>query len=444
MSWKNRVIWSEGLFLKPQHFQQQDRYLESYVEGRCRSLHNHSWGFSELVLDQDQLAIGKIAVSRAKGVFPDGTPFDIPDVDRPPTPLDIDESVRETRVHLALPTRRSGETEISGSEEEEGLSRFVAREFSVADTSDYGQGSTDMRVGTLRTRLLLDADQREDYACLGLTHIVEAKADRSIKVDANYVPPVLDMQVSSYLSGFVNELQGLLHHRGDELAGRVTSSGRDGAAGIAEFLLLQSLNRYEPVVAHLANLSGLHPEELYRGLVEIAGDLSTFDESKRVREFPQYNHDELTLCFEPVMNSLRDSLGQHIEPNAVRIPLKDPRFGIRAGLIQDPTLLDTADFVLAVRADMPLEDLRSQFPPQAKAGSVNNIKQLIESGIQGIKLNPMQVAPRQLPFYSDFVYFELGQPSEHWPVQGQSTGFAIWVGGEFPGLDMQFWAIRRK
>ncbi len=444
MSWKNRVIWSEGLFLKPQHFQQHARYIESYVEGRCRSLHNHSWGFSELALDLDQLAIGKIAISRAKGVFSDGTPFDIPDHDRAPAPIDIDESVRESRVHLALPTRRNSETEISGSEEEEGLARYVAREISVSDTSDYGQSSADMRVGTLRTRLLLDADQREDYACLGVTHIVEAKADRSIKTDTNYVPPVLDIRVSAYLSGFASELQGLLHHRGDELAGRVTSSGRDGAAGISEFLLLQTLNRYEPVIAHLAQLSGLHPEEFYRSLIEIAGDLSTFDEAKRVRKFPQYNHDELALCFEPVMNSLRDSLGQHIEPNAIQIPLKEPRFGIRAGLLQDPTLLTTADFVLAVRADIPIEDLRNSFPPQAKVGSVNNIKQLIESGIPGIPLNPMQVAPRQIPYYSDFVYFELGQPSDHWPVQGQSAGFAIWIGGEFPGLDMQFWAIRRK
>lgn len=443
MSWKNRVIWSEGLFLKPQHFQQHDRYVESYVEGRCRGLHNNSWGFNELVLDLDQLAIGKIALSRAKGVFSDGTPFDIPDVDRPPPPIDIDESIRESRVHLALPIRRNGEAEISGSEEEEGLSRYVAREISASDVSDYGQGSTEMRVGTLRTRLLLDTDQREDFACLGVTHVVEAKADRSVKVDANYVPPIMDVQVASFLSGFANELQGLLHHRADELASRVTASGKDGAAGIAEFLQLQTLNRYEPVVAHLATLPGLHPEELYRELLEIAGDLGTFDDAKRVREFPQYNHDELAQCFEPVMNSLRDSLGLGIISPAVRIPLKDPRHGIRAGLIQDPTLLSTANFVLAVRADMPMEDLRNSFPPQAKVGSVNNIRQLIQAGIPGIPLNPMAAAPPQIPFYSDFVYFSISQPSEHWPVQGEATGFAIWLGSEIPGLDMQFWAIRR-
>ncbi len=87
MSWKNKVVSSEGLFLRPQHFQRR-RYLESCVEGRTGTLQAYSWGLTELTIDRDQLGIGKFAVATAKGVFPDGTPFDIPE-DAPPIPLDI-------------------------------------------------------------------------------------------------------------------------------------------------------------------------------------------------------------------------------------------------------------------------------------------------------------------------------------------------------------------
>ena len=90
MSENNRVIWSEGLFLKPQHFQQQDRYLESYIEARAGSLRNYPWGFTELKLDNDLLSIGKLAIAKASGVFPDGTPFDIPNRDEAPEPLELD------------------------------------------------------------------------------------------------------------------------------------------------------------------------------------------------------------------------------------------------------------------------------------------------------------------------------------------------------------------
>ncbi|MBT8438593.1 MAG: type VI secretion system baseplate subunit TssK, partial [Gammaproteobacteria bacterium] len=52
MSWNNKVIWSEGMFLRPQHFQQQTRYLENYVEGRAALLTNHPWGFNRLQIDR--------------------------------------------------------------------------------------------------------------------------------------------------------------------------------------------------------------------------------------------------------------------------------------------------------------------------------------------------------------------------------------------------------
>ncbi len=444
MSWKNKVLWFEGLFLRPHHFQQHDRYLEDYVEGRCRGLRNHGWGFTELTLDQDLLAIGKVAVASAAGVFPDGTPFNIPDDDRPPVALDLDTSVRECRVHLALPARRLGEREVEGGDQREGLARYVPREFETQDTSGDLQSVAQMRVGTLRTRLLLDTDQREEYACLGVAQVVEVKADRSVSLRKDYIPPVLDCQVSPVLAGFIAELSGLLHHRGEALAGRVTASGRGGAAEIAEFLFLQAVNRYEPTAAHLAGLTGLHPEELYRALIEIAGELATFTHAaKRPPQFATYRHDDLRATFEPVMASLRESLGAVIEQMAIRIPLKEPRYGIRAAPLADRSLLGSASFVLAVRADVPTEELRAHFPAQTKIGAVEKIRDLVMSQLPGVAIRPLPVAPRQIPYHADFVYFELDRSSEYWPNMQDSGGFAIHVGGEIHGLDMQFWAIRK-
>src|SRR5690606_27449343 len=78
MAWNNRVVWSEGMFLRPQHLQQHDRYVETLVDSRCRPLLAGGWGFSELQLDTALLTQGKLAILSARGVLPDGTPFDIP------------------------------------------------------------------------------------------------------------------------------------------------------------------------------------------------------------------------------------------------------------------------------------------------------------------------------------------------------------------------------
>ena len=75
MSRKNKVIWSEGLFLKPTHFQQHDRYVEGFVEKRCRLLSSFSWGFDELNIDVDLLNQGKLSIKSARGVLPDVDPM---------------------------------------------------------------------------------------------------------------------------------------------------------------------------------------------------------------------------------------------------------------------------------------------------------------------------------------------------------------------------------
>jgi type VI secretion system protein ImpJ len=443
MSWKNKVVWSEGLFLRPQHFQQQERYLESYVEGRAAALHNHSWGLTELTIDRDQLGIGKFAIATARGIFPDGTPFNIPEDTAPPTPLDITDRDRESGVFLALPVRQVGSLDIRNSREEEGLGRYLAKEYEARDTSIRGNDAALMRVGELSVRLLTENDERAEYACLGVGHVVECKVDKEVVLDDAFIPPLLDCQVSRKLSGFVNELKGLLHHRGEALASRVSSSGRGGAADIGDFLFLQAVNQYEPLVAHYAGLSGVHPEPLYRLLISMAGHLATIaSENRRAPEFSPYQHDDLKTTFAPVENALRECLGRVLEQTAIPIPLKEPKYGIRAALISDRNLLSSSTFVLAVRADLSSDKIRQRFPANTKIGSVEGIRELVMSQLPGIGIRALPVAPRQIPYDAGSVYFELDSSSEHWPDLNTSGGFAIHVGGEFPGMEMDFWAIR--
>src|SRR5574341_1387677 len=127
--WTNKVIWSEGMFLQPQHLQQQDRHLEAWVEARTGPLAAHHWGFVTLAIDEPQLALGKLALATARGILPDGTPFDFPGTDAGPEPLDIPADARDLLVLLALPVRRAGgqEADLDG-EAATGLERYAVRE----------------------------------------------------------------------------------------------------------------------------------------------------------------------------------------------------------------------------------------------------------------------------------------------------------------------------
>lgn len=443
MSSYSKVVWSEGLFLRPQHFQQEARYLEDLVQKRAAPLRAYPWGVTELQLDQRLLGLGKLAVAVARGVFPDGTAFNIPDDDEPPAPLDLDENMRNELVHLALPVRRAGAVEIGSGEADDGLSRYRMREQEVRDAHGRNDTVAQLRVGSLHCRLLPDSAAREDYHCLGVARVVEVRADKAVVLDPGYVSPALDALRQAPLANFVKELQGLLHHRAEALAGRLGAAGQGGAAEIADFLLLQLVNRAEPLVTHLATLERLHPERLYVLAVTLAGELATFtSETKRASEFPPYRHDDLQGSFAPVVAALRQSLSMVLEQNAIPIALEERKYGIRVAALADRSLIGQATFVLAVNAQIPAEELRRRFPAQVKIGPVEQIRQLVNVQLPGIRVTALPVAPRQLPYHAGFVYFELDRASPLWTQMRTSGGFALHVGGEFPGIEMEFWAIK--
>ena len=443
MSWNNKVIWSEGMFLKPQHFQQFDRYVEKLVRGRADGLRPFPWGVLDYQINKDLLTTGKFALNSCRGVLPDGTPFNIPDDADHPTPLELPENTRNSIVYLALPERQAGSAEFRTDERDEAIGRFRQQEAETVDSVIGSESVATLQLGKLDFQYRLESDERAGFVCLGLARIGELRADKNVVLDDRYILPVMDSAASSILSGYISELHGLLHHRGEALAGRVTDSGTKGVAEIADFLLLQVVNRYEPLLAHLVSLQHLHPEALYRLCLEMAGELATFTAAnKRPGSFAVYKHEDLQNSFAPVMLALRQALSAVLEQTAIPIPLQARRYGIHVGTIADKSLVANSTFVLAVGADLAPEVLRRNFPHQAKVGTVEDIRELVTVALPGIALRPLPVAPRQIPYHSGVTYFEMDRSSQYWKKLATSGGLAIHIGGDFPGLKMECWAIK--
>jgi type VI secretion system protein ImpJ len=444
MTQNNKVVWSQGLFLRPQHMQQHERYLERFVELRAGGLQPYTWGFHELELETDLLAIGKLGIKRARGVFPDGTPFAMPGDDPLPPALDVDANWRDQTVFLTLPLRSPTQPD-SGRPEApaEKLFRYRVREAEVRDASGSVDEVVPLEVGGMSSRLLPQSQPMEGLTQIPLARIVECRADRRVMLDEAFMATAQRCEAVPRLVTFLTELLGLLHQRGEALASRVALTDRGGAAEIADFLLLQVVNRYQPVIAHLAEAPLLHPEDLYRTIVAMAGELTTFTApGKRPPMFPPYRHEALRESFEPVIVALRSSLSAVMEQTATPIPLQLRKFGVWVAVVPDLSLLDTAAFVLAAKADMKSEDLRRQLPAQSKIGPVEKIRDLVNLQLPGIAVNPMPVAPRQIPYNAGYLYFEFDRNSPMWRTLKTSGGIAFHFGNEFAGLDLQLWAIR--
>jgi type VI secretion system protein ImpJ len=444
MSQHNRVVWAEGLFLRPQHFQQAERYFERLMSQRLESLVPYGAGFTRLQIDQELLKIGKVGLSAAEGVFPDGTPFNIPVEADTPEPFDVPGDVKERLVLLTLPLKRAGMAELAFERSgDASLIRYIAADHEIRDAVLEMENSAQLKVGRLNVRLQLEGEASSAHTALGMVRVVEKRADGRVVLDDAYIPPCLDCRVSPRLYDHVKEIHGLLRHRIQALAERVSSPGAKGVAEVADFLLLQLCNRFEPLLAHLLTRSSLHPELFYRECLALAGEISTY--ARRDRSaigFATYRQDDLQHSFAPVIEEIRRGLTAVMEQNAVAIPVMDRGRGVFAGTVPDVDLLRSAVFVLAVGANVPPESLRQHFPTQVKIGPPERIRDLVVSHLPGIQTAPLPVAPRQIPYHAGYSYFELDRKSDYWKALEASRVIAMHVAGDFPGLSLELWAIR--
>ncbi|UXH76144.1 type VI secretion system baseplate subunit TssK [Roseateles amylovorans] len=444
MTWHHKVIWSEGMFLQPQHFQQHDRHQAAQQLARLTAVTPHARGWLSLALDRGALALGRIALQSARGLLPDGLSIDLPGDDASPAALEVPADARDELVVLAVSLPRPGLAETDAEGTPGAMApRYRVHEADVPDDNAHAPRAARLQLGRPHLRLMLARDCVEGQAVLGVCRIAERRADHQVMLDAGYVPPTLDALRNDLLLRWMREVHGLLKQRGDTLAARLTEPGRAGVGEIADYLMLGAINRHEPSWGHRLTGGLLHPREVHAAMVALAGDLAIFGDARRPAPLPAYDHDALGLCFPPLMDMLRQGLSIVLEQGAIPITLQERKHGVRVALVPDVELQRQAQFVLAASARMPADALRTRLPAQAKIGTVEHIRDLVNLQLPGVALRPLPVAPRQIPFHAGFHYFELDtRDSDQWRQLAQSGGLALHIGGEFPGLELELWAVR--
>jgi len=444
MVWRRKVVWSEGMFLRPQHFQQQERHFEALLQRRSHAAEPFFWGFTRLVLDRELLALGKVGVREAEGVFPDGTPFSIPQDDDAPAPLEVPRELKDSLVSLALPMRRASAVEVGFGGADSTLARYHAQVHEVADVNEAGAQATELQLAQAQLVVRPAAEVGGGWVALPLVRVVERRADGSLLLDTAYIPTVLNNGDSSSLLALGQELLGLLRQRGQALDARLSQPGRSGTGEFGDFLMLTLINRWEPVVEHWTRVRAIHPERLFQELLRLVGELASFRrEGRRPPELPAYDHDDLQACFAPLMLELRRGLSSVLEQNAIQIEVRERQYGVHVAIIPSAEMLDSCEFVLAAQAQTSQEFLRSNFPAQVKMGPVERIRDLVNLHLPGVVMSPLPVAPRDIPYHGGFTYFQVDTAHDLWRQLHKSGGLALHVSGAFPELQLELWAIRR-
>lgn len=439
----HKVVWREGMLLRPQHFQSHDRYYDHQLRRRTQLSGAFLWGFTELEIDPQFLGSGQIVLNLASGVLPDGTLFDLRDRSNPLV-LEVPPNSSDTAVYLALPLVAGNCIEARSPEQADVVARYTAYPTTVADSNAGEAGSTPILCALPEFRLLLgDHTDEHAYVKLKLCQVLGSTSDRSISLSSEFTASFITARGSSYLMSCLKEVISMLGHRGEAIARRIRSNGKVGSAEVGDFLMLQLINRTELVLQHYLDIKDVHPEELYRALLAMFGEMATFgSEDKRPQFSGQYRHSDQGGTFRTIMQAIRQLLSMVLEQHAVELELQDRQYGILVSPRVDPQLLGAASFVLAASASCDPEELRHRLPAHLKVGSVESIRQMVNLHLPGIRVKPLPVAPRQIPYHANKTYFLLELDASEMADVEKSGGFALHVSGEFVGLELKFWAIR--
>ncbi|ELI6428553.1 type VI secretion system baseplate subunit TssK [Vibrio harveyi] len=437
----SHTAWCEGMFLRPQHFQQSERAIEHEFKGLNRFQQPYNWGVYQVRINPNSLKEGVVEIEKLEAILPDMTLIELQNVNEVLPPLLVEKGTQNTLVKVVVASSSLKEKTIADVSEGV-VSRYVLNDLDVIDVQT-GQDEERIQVASLNVALKVSNDNLSGFVELPILKIKEVTAEGAILLDEEYTPPHLNVLKDQAMLACLKNVTGMTKIRADVVSQRLVQ-GKAASASAVDFIMLQMLNRYETILRHLGQLEQVHPLEFVTLLRGYVGELSTFSsKNKRAPLLIDYEHSNLTSTISELNQVLSQYLSVVLDQTANKLPLEVRQLGIRVTPLPDKRLLESSQFVLAVKADTSTDEIRRLVPAQLKLGPAEQIRDLINNQINGINVAPLNVVPRQIPYQTGYVYFEVIKKGPFWVRLQESGGIALQLSGQFPNSDLELWSINQ-
>jgi type VI secretion system protein ImpJ len=444
-----RVVWSEGMALDPQHFQQWDRYHSAVLQARMRSVAPHAWGLTDLQIDEAAIANGTFRLTQCSGVMADGLVFSIPDLDPPPVAREIAAhfSPREERlpVYLAVPIDRvDGINYLLPTDTTQRETRFVVAPVTITDETT-GHEPRPIEVARPNLVLKVGNEALQGYTTIKLAEVTRTHAGE-LAIDERFVPPCLTLSASRALQVTTRRILEQLMAKSTSLWNRTRhlphGQASLSAGDVMSLLLQQTTNSFIPILNHYQTSAKQHPEALYTTLSILAGQLSAMPgHSEHPRALPAYNHESATACFAVLDATIARLLGGAApEVNYLPIPLVR-RDDLDVAEISDAALLDEAVFFLIASGVAP--GTERALPDQLRVAAPAAMPAVRNGFLRALPMEWEPRPPTGAPIGPELQYFRLGKDGQFWKQIRADHEVAIHVPAHVKGLSMQLIAVRQ-
>lgn len=444
-----KVLWGEGLFLRPQHFQQQDAYHEWRLAHMARLLHPYAWGLQQVQVDTDALRTGMLRLLAVQAVFPDGEPCMAPDEDELPQPVALDSLRKELGegdvvFHLAMSPLRPSGTNMAGTRSEaEGGARYHRH---AAQVHDLYTDAVSAELITLRkaTRLLPEGSARTHLSSLPVLRLKRTSTG-GFELDGRFMPPCLSIDASPALFLHLRRLLDVLQAKADALYGLHREPSKNiiefRSGDVASFWLLHTVSAAMAGLSHLARQPAFHPERLFEKLLELAGALMTFSKTFTLADLPAYNHLSPGPAFNRLDHIVRELLETVISTRCFAVALNETAPSFHQGRLDADQVSAQTRFYLGVSAALSPAELVETVPQRLKVGAPDDVDKLVLSAMPGLRLVHAPQVPAAVPVRPGAFYFGIDVRGPLYERMLGAQAVSIYAPSGIPDLRLELIAV---
>jgi type VI secretion system protein ImpJ len=443
-----KLVWSEGMYLGPHHFQTQNRYFEDVLQFGTGALWFEPYGFAGYQFDADALRNGTVGLIHARGIFPDGLAFHMPESDALPPARNITEEFPPTResvtVLLAVPPHR--EEAVNCVASENGSSpdaRYVAERQEIPD-DNTGSDEKPVLLGRKNIRLLLDTEPSEGLVSLPVARVIRGGSGQFV-YDPAFVPPCVQIAASPALMSLLERMIDIMSEKSAAVSRAGARGGKFGTGlseqELANFWFLHAVNSGVASLRHLYLSKRGHPEELYLEMCRVAGALCTFAIESHPRDLPLYQHTDLEKCFKALDEHIRGHLEMFVPRTAITIRLSPTAKYFYGGDVLDQRCLDRARWVFGIHSEIGEVDLIARATNLVKICSARLVPELVKRALPGLTLVHLPVPPSGIAPRVEFQYFSVNRAGPCWEHIVKERRVGVYVPGELPEPEVELFVI---
>jgi type VI secretion system protein ImpJ len=424
------VHWSEGQFLRPHHLQSAFRQAETARSAGIDAIHPYGWGFVALDLAHDALENNVLEIRSCELRLRDGTHVVIPEnctLDPRDFKAVLDKATGPVDVFVGVPQVQSVRPNVQvPGEEAEGRNPRYAIDLTERYDENTGDHPQSVEVRRLRGAIFLAAEDRTGFECVRLGRLERSPA--GAKLVNNVVPPVLRMKAWAPLRAAVdavyNDVRARMEQLAGDAAGRSLTFATASPGDMEQLLKLAALNELTVRFGMLSGAPDLHPFEFYRILCDGISRVALWDDLRRPRELPAYDHDDCGSVFDELVRYLRALVNGMLPRDYVERPyeVREGGYGVE---LDYEWFSPNYELFLGIRGQVQLEEIQALFRAiNFKLASPRDALEVFRRRLPGLEFKTAGTVPN-LPKSSDQFYFRISRTQPYWQHCEQERGIFI-------------------